>query len=147
MKIANRDRATAIIKKDGKFLLFHRIKLGHDYFVFPGGGVEAGEMVGDALVREVYEELELKVLSFKPLFIIEDLHVPSWATIHVEQLQNHHYFLVEDYVGEPKVSGPEKAEMNDNNQYHIVWLSLEELEKQLNVFPREGVFKLLSLKV
>ena len=144
-KLKNRVRATAIIKKDKKVLLFHRIKNGHDYFVFPGGGVEEGETVEDALKREVNEELMLEVKDFKPLFVIEDLDIPIWATIHYGQKQDHHYFLIERYTGVPELSGPEKEQMNEQNQYHIVWIDFEDLKNKKNIFPGEGVLNLLSV--
>lgn len=78
----NRDRATAVIKEDDKFLLIHRIKPDNDYYVFPGGGVEKGETIEGAFKREVYEEVGLDVTDFEPLFVIQNLSVPTWATIH-----------------------------------------------------------------
>jgi nucleoside triphosphatase len=40
----------------------------------PGGGVEPGERISDALVREVSEELGVSVLSAKPLFFSDGIH-------------------------------------------------------------------------
>ena len=140
-----RHRATGIIKKDGKILLFHRLKNDHEYYMFPGGGVEEGETVENALERELKEELEIEIKNYKPLFFVENLHVPNWATIHHGQLQKYHFFLVEDYVGVPKLGGPEKAQMSEKNQYHIVWSGQNELNEKLNIFPREGVLKLLAM--
>jgi ADP-ribose pyrophosphatase YjhB (NUDIX family) len=87
-----RHRATGIIKRDGKILLFRRIKPGHDYYMFPGGGVEKDETVEEALERELREELEIEIKKFKPLFVVEDIQVPSWATIHNGNLQKYYYF-------------------------------------------------------
>ncbi len=52
-------RAVAIIIRDGKILLIHRIKNGQEYFVFPGGGIIEHENAEDAVVREIKEELIL----------------------------------------------------------------------------------------
>ncbi len=54
-------RAAVVIVEDGKVALIERIRDGHTYFVFPGGGVEAGESTEDAAVREAYEELGVLV--------------------------------------------------------------------------------------
>jgi len=52
-------RVSAIIIKKEKILLIHRIKPGTEYFVLPGGSVEASENNRDALLREVKEETGL----------------------------------------------------------------------------------------
>jgi len=58
--------------------------------------------------------------------------------------QDECYFLVDKYTGIPEIGGPEKGRMNGQNQYHIVWLKLSEIEKMNNIYPQEGVQKLLS---
>lgn len=54
-------RAAAIILQDGKIALMRREKLGHLYYVFPGGRQEDGETSQQAAAREVEEELGLQV--------------------------------------------------------------------------------------
>ena len=54
----------AIICKDGKFLICQRPK-GKNWqllWEFPGGKIEAGEKPENALVREIQEELNAKIL-------------------------------------------------------------------------------------
>ena len=50
---SKRQRASAIILQDNKILLIRRIKPGHDYYIFPGGGVDDGESIGQSIGREV----------------------------------------------------------------------------------------------
>lgn len=62
---------------DGRVLL---CRMPPDRGVFPGqwglpgGGVEPGERIQDALVREVAEELGVSVVSAKPLFFSDGTH-------------------------------------------------------------------------
>lgn len=56
----------ALIKKDGKYLLIkERLEDKKEYWIIPGGGVSFGESLEEALVREVKEELGLKVKIIK----------------------------------------------------------------------------------
>ena len=136
-----RKRATAIILKNDQILLLHRVKPSREYFILPGGGVEEGESIEEALVREVKEELSLEVKKWRFLFKIENLAMPSEATIHKGN-RDEYYFLIEEYVGIPEIGGPEKERMNEQNQYHIVWFGLDEVEKMDNVYPKDGVRQL-----
>lgn len=58
--VVERVAVRAIIYKDGKVALLYGDKFG-DYKL-PGGGVEKGEALFDALAREVREETGLKVI-------------------------------------------------------------------------------------
>ncbi len=58
-------RSRAIILREGpggaEVALVERRRDGRLYYVFPGGGVEPGESPAEAVVREVAEELGLRV--------------------------------------------------------------------------------------
>lgn len=49
----------AIIQNKGKILLCK--KIGKNYYFFPGGHVEFGESLNQSLIREIKEELGLKI--------------------------------------------------------------------------------------
>ena len=49
-----RPSVRGIIIRDGKVAMVHSLK--YDYYKFPGGGMEDGEGVEEALLREVVEE-------------------------------------------------------------------------------------------
>jgi ADP-ribose pyrophosphatase YjhB (NUDIX family) len=138
-----RNRASAVILKDGKILLIKRTKPEREYFIFPGGGVDKGENFEEAVRREVKEELCLDVQKCHFIFSIENLGVPVFITIHAGN-RNEHYFFIDEYIGNPEIGGPEKERATGQNQYHITWLSMEEFAKQPNIFPREGVKGLID---
>ena len=54
-----RPSVRAIIIEDQKVLMVHSLK--YDYYKFPGGGIEAGESLPEALCREVREESGMMV--------------------------------------------------------------------------------------
>lgn len=56
-----RIRVGALICADGRVLLISHKKEGHVYWLLPGGGVDYGEKLPDALKREVFEELAAEI--------------------------------------------------------------------------------------
>ncbi|MBN2310911.1 MAG: NUDIX domain-containing protein [Candidatus Hydrogenedentes bacterium] len=71
-----RIRVAAIIARDGGVLLVRHRKEGKTYWLLPGGGVEYGESLGDALRREVREEA---CVSIEPgrLVLVNDTLPPD----------------------------------------------------------------------
>ncbi len=62
----------ALIKKDDKILLCRSIT--RDYYFFPGGHVELGEISSDALVREMKEERGSNIKNLKFIGLIENIY-------------------------------------------------------------------------
>ena len=54
-----RPSVRAVIIRNGKVAMVHSLK--YDYYKFPGGGIEDGESLIDALIRETAEEAGLAV--------------------------------------------------------------------------------------
>jgi len=70
-------RVRAIIIQDKKVLLMHRVKKGHEYWVFPGGGVDKEDRsLEDGLKREYKEELGVEIevtnLFMKKFYVLEN---------------------------------------------------------------------------
>jgi 8-oxo-dGTP diphosphatase len=87
--------AAAVIERpDGSFLLGQRAAdtFYPGYWEFPGGKVEPGETAGDALVRELREELGIEVHHATPWLMRE--HVYEHAHVRL------HFFRVRDWSGE-----------------------------------------------
>jgi ADP-ribose pyrophosphatase YjhB (NUDIX family) len=67
-----RDRAAGIVIRDGRIALIRRehSDRGKLYFLYPGGGVESGESLEQAVEREVYEELGLVATPVRLVAIV-----------------------------------------------------------------------------
>ena len=61
-----RQAVRAIVKKDSKYLLIKEVKSEYyNFWHFPGGKIDEGENKEEAIQRELYEELNLKIISTK----------------------------------------------------------------------------------
>ena len=95
---ALRIRVGGVYVRDSKILLVRHHKGGRRYWLLPGGGLEFGETVAQALERELVEECGVKTRSGRLLFINES--IPPQKTRHVLNLT----FLGTLLEGEPRQS-------------------------------------------
>jgi ADP-ribose pyrophosphatase YjhB (NUDIX family) len=73
-------RVAALLRWNGRILLCRQEKPGKEYWLLPGGGVELGETLTEALARELEEELCLlpDVLFEGPIAVAESVS-PKWT--------------------------------------------------------------------
>jgi len=123
-----RIRAGVVLIEDGQVALIERHRAGLDYFVFPGGGVDEGETVEHAAIRETMEELGVEVIIKQKV-----------ATIHFDQ-STQIYYLVEKVNGEFGTGTGEEftnesAYDPHSGIYIPVWMAIRELHQHENVYP------------
>lgn len=125
-----RIRAGVVLIEDGKVALIERHRAGRHYFVFPGGGVDAGETPEQAAIREMEEETGLRVTVLRKL-----------AEVHFG-LSEQVYYLVDRLDGEFGTgTGVELTDSDPDDPtegiYIPIWMPLEELTRHDNVHPAD----------
>ncbi|WP_174222086.1 NUDIX domain-containing protein [Polynucleobacter necessarius] len=88
--------AGILLDQSGRFLLGQRPegKPYAGYWEVPGGKIEKGETVFDALKRELQEELGIKIQSSEELMLLEHDYPHAYVRLHVS--------LIRDWKGDPK---------------------------------------------
>jgi ADP-ribose pyrophosphatase YjhB (NUDIX family) len=78
--IQPRLRVSALLRWQGRILLCRQEKPGKEYWLLPGGGVDAGETLTEALHRELAEELGIRDELYLegPIAVAESI-APSWV--------------------------------------------------------------------
>lgn len=66
-----RGRAAVVLRDETRIALIRRVRDGRTYFVFPGGGIRAGETPAEAATREARDELGIQVV-LGPRLLIEE---------------------------------------------------------------------------
>ena len=119
-----RTTVNAVIKdRSGKFLLCRKPKnLGvyADTWAIPGGGIEEGETMFEALEREVKEEVGLELIEVEELMFADDTAVKTYRDGSSERV----YMIYLIFVGVAK--NPEELELNDEF-VEFGWFDLNEM--------------------
>lgn len=131
-------RVRAIIMQGGNLITLKRVKENETYWVFPGGGVEEGESLDEALKREIMEELGVEIEIGDLVF---EYH---FKTDHQDDDE---YFYICRITGGELGSG-QGPEYQPDSHYHgtheIALLSLNQV-KNMDLRPKEMKERLLKM--
>lgn len=125
--------ARAIIIRDGNMLVFRRKRFDREegafleYYSIPGGGVDNGENIEDACVRELKEEMGV------------DIELKAKVAVKLAPHHENHVFYAEITSGEPHfMNDSEEARIqNDKNQFEVQWVPVDQLTRDNLLFYRD----------
>jgi ADP-ribose pyrophosphatase YjhB (NUDIX family) len=109
-----------VFDDEGKIALLYAAK--KQFHKLPGGGIEEGETIADALTRELFEEIGCSVNNIRELGIIEEYR----NRFKQHQLSYCYLADLDGSKGEPHF---EEDEIADG--FEPVWMSLEEATQTL----------------
>jgi putative (di)nucleoside polyphosphate hydrolase len=120
-----------IVNNNNEFLLVNLESFEDKYFAIPGGGIEEGETLEDAVYREIYEELgierkSLQLIGKSPVPVRFKFKVITMTRVGKEYEGSERYFFGFRFVDENNGIQPKKGEVRAYR-----WVSFDQLKKYL----------------
>ncbi|MBQ7986784.1 MAG: NUDIX domain-containing protein [Clostridia bacterium] len=133
-------RVCAIIIDDNKILAMHDER--SPYYYLPGGRVTIGETAEQAVIREVYEELNIKASIIRPLWLNQ-----AFFTEDVDNLNYHEiciYFLMDISNTDILNKGKKFITREGNYTHSFEWLAFEKLKDEYfyPIFLKKEIYNL-----
>jgi len=127
-----RQAGRAILRDDqDRVLLIHFLLPNMRFWATPGGGVEPGEKLLEAAIREVREELGIEVALGGPVH-----RAVGVFEFEGELIENTDHFFIGRWSGTPRLIGASQSESAALTEAR--WWTLEEVEAAKDpIFPRD----------
>lgn len=116
-------RVAGIICESNRILTMKYIYGEENVYVIPGGNLEFGEEMKEALARELEEELKLKVDVLSEILTVE--------TIRENEKTLHQLFEVE------KMETEAELDPDETKALELCWLEIDKLSN-FNLYPNVG---------
>lgn len=99
-----RTRVSGLCFENNKILLVKHNLNGKAFYAPPGGAVEFGESMQEALQRELKEETTIDIISSKFQFITEHIRPP----LHAIEI----FYFIEEWQGKTSIGNDPESEKN-----------------------------------
>ena len=133
-------RACAMIISENRILAMHDER--SPYFYLPGGRVKMGETAEQAMVREIWEELGVKLKIARPLWLNQ-----AFFTEEVDGIRYHElciYFLMDSSNTDLSERGNSFIRMEGKHTHVFEWLEFDRLKNEYfyPIFLKNQIFNL-----
>lgn len=118
-------RVAGILIKDNKVLI-HRLT-SDDFYAFPGGRVEINESTENTIIREMEEELNLKVNVDRLLWVCEHFFTHKKEKYH----EICFYYLIQSEDNSILQRGERFNIIEENREFEFKWVKLENLKNEV----------------
>jgi 8-oxo-dGTP diphosphatase len=115
----------------GEVLLSDECRNGFSFTKFPGGGVEYGEGIADALKREFKEELKISI-EIGEFFYVNEFYQESAFNPKDQIIAL--YYRVQSNELHQIICTPHDVPVTDEGEQHR-WIALDELTDEVLNFP------------
>lgn len=134
----HRIRAAGLLVKDGAMLLLRVKDFSGEYWILPGGGMEASDQSSKACVmREFKEETDLDVE------VGELICVREFLETHTNRYHAEFFYLIDSFLGVPNLTN--LRGLNDEHYIQSVeWVPVPNLI-EMRIYPKELKNKVLDL--
>lgn len=116
-----REAVRAVVLRQGKMALLY--VSNENYHKLPGGGIEKGENLNEALEREILEEVGVTIEDIKEIGKIEECR----AQHQLKQISYCYTAKVKEDKGELNLTEEEKEE-----GFQLKWVSIDEALRLMN---------------
>ena len=121
----------AVIIHDGRLLVLRKEDKHGTFYILPGGGQEHGETAEEGLIRECIEEVSVKVIPGKLLFVrdyISENHgIPEDIAQDLHQVELMFHCSIAE--GEPA-----NGAHTDDGQLSVDWIDIKNID-ELRLYP------------